>query len=60
MGHRHLLATSFQKILRLPGVGISILFFDVDLDADGGSPKLKVKSLSKVLSMMSENDPCDI
>ena len=32
------------------------LFFDIDLDADGGSPKLKVKSLSKLLSMMSEND----
>ena len=30
------------------------LFFDVDLDAEGGSPKLKIKSLSKLLSMMSE------
>ena len=36
------------------------LFFDVDLDAEGGSPKLKIKSLSKLLSMMSENDLCDI
>ena len=36
------------------------LFFDVDLDPDGGSPKLKVKSLSKLLSMMSENDLCEI
>ena len=36
------------------------LFFDVDLEADGGSPKLKVKSLSKLLSMMSKNDLCDI
>ena len=36
------------------------LFFDIELDADGGSPKLKVKSVSKLLSMMSENDLCDI
>ena len=36
------------------------LLFDVDLDAEGGSPKLKIKSLSKLLSMMSENDLCDI
>ena len=36
------------------------LFFDVDLDAEGGSPKLNIKSLSKLLSMMSENDICDI
>ena len=36
------------------------LVFDVDLDADGGSPKPKVKSLSKLLSMMSENDLCDL
>ena len=31
-----------------------------DLDADGRSPKLKVKSLCKLLSMMSENDLCGI
>ena len=36
------------------------LFFDVYLDALGGSRRLKVKSLSKLLSMMSENDLCDI
>ena len=36
------------------------LIFDRDLDADGGSPKLKVKSLSKLLSIMSENEICDI
>ena len=36
------------------------LFFDVDLDAERGSPKLKIKSLSKLLSMKSENDLCDI
>ena len=36
------------------------LFFDVNLDVEGGSPKSKIKSLSKLLSMMSENDLCDI
>ena len=36
------------------------LFFDVHLDAEGGSPKLNFKSLSKLLSMVSENDLCDI
>ena len=36
------------------------LFFDIDLDAEGGFPKLKIKSLSKLLSMMPENDLCDI
>ena len=36
------------------------LCFDIDLDADGGSPKLKVKSVSELLSMMSENHLCDI
>ena len=36
------------------------LFFDFDLDSEGGSPKLKIKSFSKFLSMMSENDLCDI
>ena len=36
------------------------LFFDVDLDTELGSPKLKINSLSKLLSMMSENDICDI
>ena len=46
----------FQKILRLSGVGISICFYDVDFDADGGSRKLNVKSLSKLLSVISENE----
>ena len=36
------------------------MFSDINLDAGGGSPKLKVKSVSKLLSMMSENDLCDI
>ena len=34
--------------------------FDIDLDADGGSPKLYIKSVSKLLSVMSEIGPCDI
>ena len=34
--------------------------FDTVLDADGGSPKLKLKSVSKLLSIMLENDLCDI
>ena len=36
------------------------LTFDINLDADGGSPKLHIKSTSKLLLMMSENNPCDI
>ena len=36
------------------------LTFDINLDADGGSPKLYIKSTSKLLSMMSENDLRDI
>ena len=34
--------------------------FDEKLDADGGNPKLKDKSITKIISMMSENDLCDI
>ena len=34
--------------------------FDTTLDVDGGFPKLKINSFSKLLSMMSENDLCDI
>ena len=36
------------------------LIFDIQLDADGESPKLRLKSVSKVSSMMAENDLCDI
>ena len=36
------------------------MIFDIDLDADGGSPKLYIKSVSKLLSVMSEIDLCDI
>ena len=36
------------------------IIFDTTFDADGGFPKLKINSPSKLLSMMSENDLCDI
>ena len=36
------------------------LIFDIGLDADGGSPKLKLKSICKVSSIMFKNDLCDI
>ena len=36
------------------------MIFDIDLDADKGSPKLYIKSVSKRLSVMSEFDICDI
>ena len=36
------------------------LFFDVQLDADGGSPKLKLNSACRLLRIMSKNDLCDI
>ena len=34
--------------------------FDISLDADGGSPQLYIKSVAKLLSMMSKNDLSDI
>ena len=34
--------------------------FDCKLDADGGNPKLKIQSITKLVSIMSENDLCDI
>ena len=37
-----------------------VMMFDISLDADGGSPQLYIKSVAKLLSMMSENDLCDI
>ena len=36
------------------------LIFDSQLDSDGGNPRLKTQSLSKLISMMSENELCDI
>ena len=36
------------------------LYFDIALETDGGNPKLKIKSLSKLLPMMQENDLCDL
>ena len=35
-------------------------FFDCKLDADGGNPKLKIQSITTLVSIMSENDLCDI
>ena len=34
--------------------------FDISLDVDGWSPQLYIKSVAKLLSMMFENDLCDI
>ena len=36
------------------------LFFDSFLDADGGKPQLKMNSLTKLFSIMSERDLCDL
>ena len=36
------------------------LYFDIALETDGGNPKVKIKSLSKLLAMMQENDLWDI
>ena len=35
-------------------------FFDCKLEVDGKNPKLKIRSITTLLSMMSENDLCDI
>ena len=35
-------------------------FFDCKLDVNGGNPKLKIQSITELVSMMSENDVCDI
>ena len=34
--------------------------FDLQLDTDGGNPKLKAKSITKIMSMMSDHYLCDI
>ena len=34
--------------------------FDLQLDTDGRNPKLKVKSITKIMSIMSDHDLCDI
>ena len=36
------------------------LYFDIALETDGGKPKTKIKSLSKLLAVMQKNDLCDI
>ena len=42
------------------GGGDFNLIFDSQLDSDGGNLRLKSQSLSKLISMMSENELCDI
>ena len=49
-----------EKDIQLIWGGDFNCFFDCKLDADGGNPKLKVQSIAKLVSMMSENDLCDI
>ena len=36
------------------------MHFDTKLEADGGNPKLKVNSLTKLEIILEENDLCDI
>ena len=36
------------------------MILDTHLNADGGPPAIKIKSMAKLLSMMSDNDLCDI
>ena len=42
------------------GEGISIYFLIPPFDADGGKPQLKMNSLTKLLSIMSSWDSCDL
>ena len=49
-----------EKAAQLIWGGNFNCFFDCKLDADRGNPKLKVQSIAKLVSMMSENDLCDI
>ena len=41
------------------GGDFSLIFYS-ELDSDGGNPRFKIQSLSKLISMMSENALCDI
>ena len=36
------------------------ILFDLQLDRDGRNPKLKAKSITKIMSMMSNHHQCDI
>ena len=36
------------------------VIFDKSLDADGGNPTLKIQSLTKIHTLMAENELCDI
>ena len=40
--------------------GGDFVIFDTNLDADGGNPQLKLNSVTKLLSMIAENEMCDI
>ena len=46
--------------MRGGGGGDNNLYFDTFLDAHGGNPKLKMNSLSRLISMMEENELSDI
>ena len=50
----------FKKNTQFIREGDFSVIFAEKLDADGGNAKLKDKSITKILSMMSENDLCDI
>ena len=52
--------TELEKDTELIWGGDFNCFFDCKLDADGENPKLKVQPIAKLVSMMSENDLCDI
>ena len=52
--------TESEKDAQLIWGGDFNCFFDCKLDADGGNPKLKVQSIAKLVSVMFENDLCDI
>ena len=49
-----------MKTLKYIWGGDFNMILNTHLDADGGSPAIKIKSAAKLLSMMSDNDLCDI
>ena len=36
------------------------VIFDKSLDADGGNPTLRIRSVTKIHALMAENELCDI
>ena len=36
------------------------VIFDIKLDADGRNPRVKLSSVTELLSVIAENDMCDI